>query len=505
MKPLRALVVFIFLIAPAGRAAAETAALVRASGVVEIRRAGATDWILPDHLPAPLFPDDSVRAGRGAAAVIDVARPGRSGRGARLRLRGPGELALTGAAGFAVAAELRLGRLEVSVDVDSRRVKVLAGAASCWAAGAQFSVEARDGRAALEVKRGLLAVEDARGSGELLKAGQRMVVDNRGLAAPAAAPEAAPRRLDVFRQRMRQELDSDAERVAVEEAVARSARLSQLMAGDALVNAEGDRVRVESYVLRPAPDEFELVTLNGSRENGLSYFSYLGTLNTTVPAELAPVLQQLSGTAGVEPTWYLTAYTAVESNFVDSVVQRAAGGHPVDVNHNGDPSDDVTELYNAGTDQWENVAGLPVYVTLFDREGLYVDGVLKSGWTGTNLQQYSDALPSDVSGVDPFTGAAVTVPTLTASESFPTGNMERVTYDSFSDGTFLSIDQSQLTTGSQVATMAQFGAAASGQPYQQGALSFGFEENISASEFGGRTINLLLSPKQLLETGLLAP
>ena len=156
--------------------------------------------------------------------------------------------------------------------------------------------------------------------------------------------------------------------------------------------------------MRPAPNEFKLVVLNGTR-SGLSYFYYLGTFNQNLPADLSVPFSQLAGTAGTAPSYWLTGFQAGWGTTRDTVLEIGQGGHPMDLNNNDDPGDDVTWLFNSNTNSYINVAGQPVFETLFDRYGLYVDGTLKYGWSGDNVQSTADQQAALVTNTDPITGA----------------------------------------------------------------------------------------------------
>jgi hypothetical protein len=235
-----------------------------------------------------------------------------------------------------------------------------------------------------------------------------------------------------------------------------------------LTDASGAQVRAEEYVVRLSPSSFEFVTLNERRGSGLSWYSWTGVFGSALPLNLAPVFAILPGSVGAPAPWTLTGYTSVSSNGIDSLVASATGGHQVD------PTNDVSVLYNPSTDLFQNVAGQAVYKVLFGGYGLYSDGVPKSGLAGTTNSTFPDP-----------------------------GSVSQVVYTSYQDaaGTFISVDNRAVSPGGGVVSRAAFGDATSGPAWDSGLLRSTFEQTTTATEFGGRSIQVLVSPRILVETG----
>ncbi|MDE2511358.1 MAG: hypothetical protein KGL74_09570, partial [Elusimicrobia bacterium] len=273
--------------------------------------------------------------------------------------------------------------------------------------------------------------------------------------------------------------------------------------GHALTDAAGLRVRAEEFVVRTGPASFVFVALNSRRGPGLSYYSWNGTFDRALPTDLSGVFDVLPGSAGGAAAWTLTSYVATRSNGSDSFVERATGGHQVDLNGNSDPTDDVSVLYNPATDAFADVAGRPVFKVLFDAYGAYANGVLKNGWTGSALQSPNDEIPA--SSNDPITGAALAsaLPVYTSNATFPDpGSVRQIVYQSYSDGTSVSFDNRSVAPGGGVVTSAATGGATSGPALQAGLLKSAFEQTTSASELG-RPVDVMVSPRILIETGAL--
>jgi hypothetical protein len=470
--------------------------LAKSAGIVQIRRAGTQRWDLLKDVSVDLSNEDSIRTGQGAQAVVVFKD------GSHLELGPKSELTLQEAGGARSASRLDLGSLRAIVEKQGdRRFEVLTPSAVCLVrSGTEFRVEALvGGRTKVDLSKGLVEVEDKRGQQILLHPNERLEVDLRGIGKPDAKPTPAQQTRADFHELMRREMGIDRAKFQVMAQATREIKTAVFQQGMASIDASGDRVRVEDFILRPAPNEFKIVVLNSSKNGGFDYFTYLGIFNTNLPPDLSIALNELPGTVGAPPAYYLTGFQTVRSNTSDSIVQTASGGHPVDVNFNGDPQSAVTTLFNPATNSYINVAGLHVYQTLFDNYGLYVDGALKYGWFGNNIQSYYTVFPpTPASTNDPFTGAALgtPLPSQSVNTTFPSGGQaHQVVYQSYSDGTFIQWDNYAFNGQRQIATAAQFQSPT-------GYLSLNNEQVITATEFQGRSIDLIIGPRISVQTGI---
>lgn len=472
------------------------AQLAETQGIVQVQSRSAQGWVTVRRAPLPLSTGDSIRTGFKAKAVVELED------GSKVELGGGAELTLRDVTTYRTDVELSAGSLKAFVKklAGVRIFKVRTQSAVASVRGTEFRVSVMGGgRTRIDLYKGLLGVEDKRGQQLLMKPGQRLDIDLRGMGNPDTAPTPKQSARTEFQTLMRRELKLDMSKEEVQAAAAREVKLAEFQQGKALIDAFGNRVRVEEYIVRPAADQFKLVVLN-SRASRFDWFYYLGTFNQALPADLSVALRQLGGTIDSAPTWWLTAFETGRSNTRDSVVELAQGGHPVDVNSNLDPFDDVDYFYDGVTDRFVDASGRAVYQTLFDRYGFYVNGKLKYGWTGSNLQTYADAAASF--NTDPITNAALAqpLPSRTVNSAFPTAGLQRqVIHESYSDGTFIQWDNFIINDEGRVATASDF----KGRPYKQAVLDFNFEQVLTASEFEGRKIDLVIEPKILIRSGLL--
>lgn len=488
------------LLIPSRLLAASGAYLSKAAGVVQLKRSGSADWDMVKDLPQDMQVSDSVRTGARAQATLMFAD------GSRIELGPNASFMLEDANAGKSSVKLNFGWLKAFVQkLGTRRFQVRTPTAVCSVRGTEFRVEVENGgRTTVDLYKGLLGVEDRRGQQVLLHPNERLQVDLRGISRSATTvPSHSQIEKSKFHAIMQREMTLDMSKAEVLASAAREIKLAEFQQGKALIDVFGNRVRLEEYVIRPQPNQFKLVVLN-ERKDSFNYFYYLGTFNTNLPADIRLALNQLGGTVGTAPTWWLTGFETGRSNTKDSIVELARGGHPVDVNHNADPADDVAFFFDATKNSFVNVAGQNVFLTLFDKYGFYINGGLKYGWTGSNIQSYNTD-KTLASTNDPITGALlpVAVPAVhTVSTTFPDPNqIHQVIYESYSDGTFTKWDNFIIDDNGQIASPGSF--TQSGATYQQRVLNFNYEQVITASEFQGRKIDLVVEPKILVQAGLL--
>ncbi|MBI5623890.1 MAG: FecR domain-containing protein [Elusimicrobia bacterium] len=479
--------------------AGEATRLTEFSGVVQVKSPSDFQWMQVAKVPMDLAPGVGVRTGvRGKATVVFE-------DGTRVELSANASFAVEEAGARGVGVRLFMGVLRAKVErLLSRRFSVRTPTAVCSVRGTEFQVQVSEGgRTNVDLYKGLLAVEDQRGQQILLKAGQRLEVDGRGIGRPTQAPGQSGARSGGFHGVMRRELSLEMSKEEVQAAAAREIKLAEYQQGKALTDVFGNRVRVEEYVMRPQNDQFKFVVLN-ERQDRFDYFYYLGTFNKDLPRDLSVALRQMSGGADTAPEYYLKAFETGRSNTKDSMVEVAQGGHQVDVNNNLSASDNVASLYNPATDDFEDVSGRSVYQTIFDDYGFYINGNLKYGWSGTDIDNYDAATAATVS--DPITGAALAgaLPNRTVSSVWPEADkLHQEIYESYSDGTFTKWDNYIMGDDGKVASFADFNGVRSGSDYKDRLLRFNYEQVITATEFEGRKIDIVVEPKILIQSGLI--
>ncbi|MDE2292626.1 MAG: FecR domain-containing protein [Elusimicrobia bacterium] len=488
------------------RAAWQGVSLAGASGLVQLRPSSEESWRSLERGRGDIRPGAELRTGRESAAYV------RLGDGATVLLQQDSLLAVE---------EDVPGRLTVRVDIGvgvfefpgeaRRRVQVRTPSAAMTVRGGDFRLSVLGGgRTTVELSRGAVGVEDNRGHQVLLRAGESVRVDLRGLEVPQRIPAEAQLRREGLRERIAHEAEDDSFREGVGAAAVASERRIEWEEGRVLIDGAGDRVRAESWVRRPSADQLELVSLDSTR-GGDSYFYRLNTYSSAVPDDISGALRAAAGTAGAAPPLTLVSYEAARSNGTDVVLEKADGGHLVDVNSNADGSDDVSAVFDPVAGVFVGASGLSAWRSVFDRYGLYLDGRLASGYTGSNLQAVSAGTPS--STMDPFSGAALTsanalmdpgggLATRTVSVTAPgAGSVREDQSSTWSDGSSLLVGSSGLADGSASGTSPP--ASGTAAAFRSALPGRWVEQTLTSPLFGGRSIDLTLDPRTALSQGLL--
>jgi hypothetical protein len=292
-------------------------------------------------------------------------------------------------------------------------------------------------------------------------------------------------------------------------------------------------------------DTFKLVLLN-ERDNRFDYFYYKGQFNRELPADLSVALKDMGGTIGdIRPDYYLLSYEKGYSNTQDYVKDTAASGHQVKVTFDGttytltdaddpannreiaavdvangayDPLTDTFDagntataagvsLYNPATDAFENfAAGQTLWVTRFDSYEHVIDGVRKQWF----LPVSNNILAADLDGhwitpaLDSLGNTIYGEWNATAAASRPDASLlhENITL-TYLDNTFERYDNYIIDDAGKIAAVAAFDGITTGTRYKQELLKWNYEQVITASEFNGRKIDLVIEPKILIKSGII--
>lgn len=472
------------------------------TGMVTVVPAGAFSQVSVERSSRMLAAGDRVRTGPGSSAVIVF------DDGSKASLGPASDFLIQEITPKTISLELIRGLARTWVTrLQNRSFRLRTPTATCSVRGTEFQVGVGfNGATTVELYKGLLSVSDVKGNEFMLSPGQRMELDTMGGSTPRDVKnyQTAPPPTSL-QASARKEVGLDMKKDEVLAAAARELKLAEYQQGKALMDVFGNRVRVEEYVIRPKPDEFKLVVLN-ERESRFDYFYYKGTFNKALPTDLSIALRQIGGGLDAAPEYYLTKYETGRSNTTDSIRELAQDGHQVDLNNNGDGgSDDVSSFFDPALDRYVDAAGRSVFQTVYDKYGFYVNGTLKYGWTGSNLQAYSNR--TDSTSNDPITGLALgyTVPiNRSVASGFMDGEkLHQTIIESYSDGSYISWDNYIIDDEGKVGTFADFNNAVTGTSFKEKLLGWNYEQVITATEFQGRKIDLVVEPKILIQSGLM--
>jgi len=451
-----------------------------------------------------LAPGDQLKTASGARATVTF------DDASRVELNPGSSFTLSEAASQASTMELKLGSLKAWISKSlNRRFQVRTPTAVCSVRGTEFGVNVdQGGDTRVQMFEGLLAVADTAGNEVLLKDNQSLDVtkDGLGRVADAGAREETS---GSDRQAAKREVDLRMSKEEVQAAAAEEAKLSEFQEGKVMIDVNGNRVRIEEYIVRPAADQFKLVVLN-ERADRFDYFFYHGTFNQALPTDMSEALRQLPGCLDIACPYFMTSYRTGRSNTQDNMLEVASGGHLVDLNNNAVGAvDDVTAAFDPVTANFIQVAaGRPFYQTLFNNYNLTFNGVSHQSWaSGVNITN----MRNGQAGAPTFTN-------VTTVQNSPACAPPNCTYSEISEGVFHDViyasngagdiwekyDSYVISDAGKIAKTSDFAATGfGGQSFKTTLLNWNFQTIVTASEFQGRKIDLVVEPKIFIQSGLI--
>lgn len=472
--------------------------LTSTEGKVLFLKNGAYTWAQVSRGQV-LAPGDQLKTASGASAVVGF------DDGTTVTLNPSTSFTLQQSNAAASELKLNVGSLRAWISKSlNRRFSVRTPTAVCSVRGTEFSVNVDPrGETSVQMFGGLLAVADRDGNEVLLRDNQSISVTAEGLGRVSdASPEGGASGQEKAKETAKREVGLQMGKEEVQAAAAEEAKLAEYKEGKALIDVFGNRVRLEEYIIRPAADQFKFVVLN-ERQDRFDYFYYLGTFNTTLPSDLSVALRQLGGCAGAACQYFLTGYETGRSNTIDNMKETASGGHMVDVNGNADTADNVTAVYDPVSDTFVPVTGA-FYDTLYDTYNLSFNGVTHDGWNqpGGNVQSYLPAaLPSRTQVTTLQSPPGCGPPDCTYTED---GVLHSVIYAANGAGTIWEkYDNYIISDAGKIAKTSDFSGITTGSQYKKTLLGWNFQTVVTASEFGGRKIDLVVEPRILIQSGII--
>jgi hypothetical protein len=512
------------------------------SGSVDSRGPGDLTW-------QPLRRHDKIVEGTAIRTAADSDAVLLTDRGHRLEIKPNTHLTLTALQDANTETHLDAGRVLSKVKhlKPEERFAVQTPTAVCAVRGTEFETSAGQHGTLIAVYRGIVGIKALGGSeGEMaLRAGQMTSVHNGAIDLPRPIPrEKRARAETAAAHAARHEVALDMSRAEVIASAASERRFADYQEGKTLIDAAGKRVRLEEYIVRPAANQFKFVVLDEREHSQLDYFFYLGTFNQPLPANLSTALNQISGTLGTTaPSYYLTAYETGQSNTQDSVHDTATGGHLVKITQDGlgnyiltDPTD-LSNVRTIAAEQLQTDGTYKVYNPLADSYSV-VSATQKSAYEkfGIYLPEndtFRDLAPADTLWKTRFntyehdinnvmkqryvTGSGITNvltgsqdATWTYAGGFFTpvvkvdpNNIDATITNYYGDNTFETYRTLLIDDQGQIAPLSAFSGISSGAEYKGELLKWNYEQQVTASEFEGRKIDLVVEPKIFIRSGLI--
>ncbi len=487
--------------------------LTEVSGKVFVLKAGSATWgqISKGQI---LAGGDQVRTAAGSRATITF------DDNSRIELGPNASFTIQEVGPQRHSFKLGLGFLKAWVSQNlQRRFEVRTPTAVCSVRGTHFALDvAASGATLVQMFAGLLAVADMKGNEVELSKDQRIQVTDKGLGPVEGEGAAAP--ADKAREAAKREVGLEMTKEEVQAAAALEAKNAIYQQGKAIIDVNGNRVRIEEYIIRPRPDEFKLVVLN-DRSDRFDYFYYRGTFNKALPDDISVALRQLPGCIGAACEFFLRSFETGRSNTADNMLEVASGGHQVDVNNNGVASDRVEAAFDPATDRFVSlsvpspggVGNQPFFMTLFNDNRLTFNGTEHSKWAP------SAAAPSlpDCGGAPCIQNTTTHVAyTNTTTLKFPpscappnctfkeAGVEHEIFYSENASGAIWDrFENYVISDEGKVARSSEFAGFSSGAEFKRILLKWNFQTIVTASEFKGRKIDLAVEPKIFIQSGLI--
>lgn len=413
------------------------------------------------------------------------------------------------------------GRMKAFVQKTmSQRFSVRTPTAVCSVRGTEFQVDvAQNGATTVDLFSGLLGVADQKGNEILLKPGESVDVTSDGLGRTSSQQGGDAGGDAKTKELVKKEVGLEMTKEEIQSAAALEMKSAVYQDGKALIDVNGNRVRVESYIVRPAANQFKLVILN-ARVDRFDYFFYRGVFNRALPDNLRDALVQVNGCIGTACTWYLTSRERAASNLTDVYRVVESGGHQVNVNGNADAGDNVTAAVDFQTGRLVSVAGA-YFKTLFDEGDVTFNGVSHTSWEpslaaaawvknggagitsmNTDITNNPVAKTAALNAVNLVRPPNCTDPELCTH--FPDQERFReIVYSKNASGSVWDRFENVIIDDNGKIVEREGFPVSDNALFKQKLLEVNYELIITASEFQGRKIDLVVAPRILIDSGLI--
>lgn len=456
-------------------------------GQVEIKKAGSDAWERPGETRMELTSGDEVKTARASTAEIILTD------GSKMKLAPLSAFKITSETKDAVSVGLYVGRLRSWVKKFSRKFEVRTPSAVCAVRGTDFMVGADgNGNTNVEVYDGSVLTGDSAGHSSLVHAGQFANIPNGGDVSDPKKNGNPPSDMNSSigdaRLMAKKEIYNEMSKADVIASAQAEMQSAEFQNRKVAIDAFGNRVRMEEYVIRPAADQFKYVVLN-TRADRFDFGKILFTFDNALPDDLSLATRNMLSAAGAAaPRWQLTEMNSIMSNTLDKITEDATGGKMVPDN----PSDPTV---------WNH---------FFSNYGVYAYGwnagdtpsSVPNGGKGTMLWSFSDTNMDNtiVAGEMSYLGGSAP----TGLAAFPAGQdtFYSITKNTYSDGTWLQATDFVLFNNGDIVSTGDLSTRL-GENMNTVTDKLNFQRIYTSSLFGGRKIDLEFSAKLLKDCGLI--
>jgi hypothetical protein len=301
------------------------------NGAVEVRPGSAASWQTVEGQTV-VSVGQEVRTRRSSTAQLVFSD------GSRIQLFNDSYFTIDKMATDETRFSLVLGKIRAAfAGFLSSRVSIKTPLAVCGVRGTVFEVGSDEKGTEVTVSEGILEVKDTQGKQSVITSEETMHVGERGLERPHALGLNDKRALPAVRPyAVRQEMARDTARRTLENNRNRELKAAQAQLGKDLVNAYGQRVRLEEYLILPDVDSFEVLFLNYAK-NSFNWGHLLENFNSALPTDLSQVPAIISGAvlSPTQPSNWLKSFEFYATNTVDADKEDIVFGAPTQVNFAG--------------------------------------------------------------------------------------------------------------------------------------------------------------------------
>lgn len=407
---------------------------------------------------------------------------------------------------------LSLGKLRAYFSgVFSSRMNIRTPTAVCSVRGTEFEMSAGE-KTEISVDEGHLEVSDNSGHKAVITSEETVTVGASGLEPPQTVGLTDIRAQDAARpMAVAMEMARDQTRAMFEELRNRELKANEAQLGKDIVDAFGQRVRLEEYVLRPASNEFKLLFLS-FRKDRFDWGHMIQRFNSKIPDDLTLVRPIVAGTyfSKTQPSNWLKYMEVYLTNTTDALKETITLGAPTLINFSGYGAG--SRYYPASLDYKQMFSGPGVpggTITQFQLSQVFLSNnffitqkvIDNTGALSTLVHVTLD--PSNSVHVARgysaiFADDKLGDPTITptTSSAFPSGagKADLLARSDYTDGSFVSTEKILVTNDGKIIDF-----------NNPTADSFNKEGNINleivakSSYFQGRKIDVMIAPEILAQ------
>ncbi|MCG2724919.1 MAG: FecR domain-containing protein [Elusimicrobia bacterium] len=445
-------------------------------GWVEYKKEGASEWERISSSSRMILKEgDELRTKRASTVQIYM------DDGTKVQLAPQSSFKLRTENKEEVSIGIFFGRVRSWVKKFSKKFEVRTPSAVCAVRGTDFIVSAdSNGNSKVEVYSGSVMTGDSSGKTVLVKQGEMVEVSvGQGLQNVEGNPN-SPASMDSAvgdaKLLAKKELYNEISKESVMKAAQAELQSAEYKERKVAIDAFGNRVRMEEYIIRPQTDQFKYVVLN-SRDERFDFGKMIFTFNKDLPADLSLATENMISASGsIAPEWYLTDMNSIMSNTQDKVAEDASGGHMVEASSQWSLVFNEYSFYAAGPDEAALNGGLGKWIWTKNDYNVATGAIGSATWIGS---------PTD--------------PVNTTSGDVYHNTMK----NTFNEGTWIQAEDFVLFDDGKIASSEDFSFGL-GETMDSVTDKLNFERVYTSSLFGGRKIDMVYSVKLLKNVGLLS-